>query len=85
MPVQRFVDSLDGKANAILLSFCNPENADVFSRSSLVVHPHSGINRIKLLYGKRYSMRMHVPGVGYVEENRYLLRKTIDALTCRES
>lgn len=76
--VQDWIDQIDGSALAILLDLCNPQNHHVHSKKSVIMHPTSNVNLQDIIKGG--CMRIYIPGEGYLEDNYYKLKKTIDKL-----
>ncbi len=71
--IQKWIDQMDGKALAILLQCCNPENCEIHSERSIIIHPKDRMNYIGLIRGGH--LRIYVPGEGYLESNHYRMRK----------
>ncbi len=73
--VQDWINEHDGKANTLVVMACSHPLVSITSRRSLVMHPFGTISSLKL--SQRERVRMFVPGIGYVEDNRSLLRKAL--------
>ena len=65
--MQNWINRNDGRASALIIISCNPENPDIYSHTSLVLHPHRKTSLEKLYHG---GVRMFVPGIGYLNDNR---------------
>lgn len=76
--MQNWIDQMDGQALAIFLGCCNPKNRDISSKISVIIHPNDSINMMDLTRGG--NLRIYVPGEGYLENNYYRLKKSIDKL-----
>ncbi len=80
--VQEWIDENDGSANLLIISACNPGNYSLSSGKSIVVHPDRNISYLDLLKRDRNKcIRIFVPGIGYVENNYRLLKRTITSLS----
>ena len=77
--VQRLIEKFDGVRSPLFLGICNKYDEEVSSRQSVIIHPRSKFNEFRLCRGK-VPLRIYVPGEGYLEDDYYRLRKTIDFL-----
>lgn len=76
--VQGWIDEHDG-ALALFVFCCNKANANINARQSAVFHFSQDINFTDAIRG-RVNVRLYLPGIGYVEQNRRLIHHTIAQL-----
>ncbi len=74
---EHFIDKRDGDATVILLNVVNPENRDIESRRSIVIHPSDKYD-LNVPY-RGPGLRVYVPGEGYVEGGK--MRKLVERLS----
>ncbi len=83
--MQHWINRVDGTALAIFLFSCNPHHYQVSSQHSLVFHMDSSFTVLDLVR-RRKPVRLYVPNVGYVDQDRRLLHQTIaDLEVCIET
>ena len=76
--MQKWIDFMDGSFAAIMLMACNPSNTAVTSKSSILIHLFEARSLpIALNPG---SMRLFIPGFGYVDRDYKKLRRIINKL-----
>jgi hypothetical protein len=75
--VQNWINLLDGKFAAILLYMCNPNNSEISSQHSIIVHSKDCLNVKDLVHGGHF--RLYFPNEGYFDESKKL-RSLIDKL-----
>lgn len=75
--VQNWIDKMDGKVLALVLCCCNPENKEVRSHKSIVIHLNDSVNIIGACKGK--NTKIYVPGKGYLDDY-YHIKKAIKEL-----
>lgn len=63
--VQNWVDYIDGRFAAAIIMTCNPNQASISSKRSIVIHPLEKIRFLDLLTG-RGSFKVYHPNLGYV-------------------
>lgn len=73
VPVQYWINDTDGKALALILVCCNPDNLEITSQESLVIHPNKNIPFLAL--GHLPTTKLYLPGEGYLPNTRYRFQK----------
>ncbi len=71
MPVQDWINQMDGKYDPLLIQACNGEKSEISSKHSVVIHANA---RIKFFKGRNgyhripftNSRRLYIPGSGYL-------------------
>ncbi len=81
-PVQEWVEQFDGKVAALFIQACNSRHSRVSSQKSLVMHPDRSFNWTDVL-ARRLSVRLFVPGEGYVEKEYGKMKRIIGDLKSR--
>ncbi len=76
--IQNWINKYDGKAVALVIMACNPNNLEITSKKSLVLHPSRNVRFTDLW--RAGAIRMFVPGFGYVDRDYRLLYKAIREL-----
>lgn len=71
--VQDFIDEHDGKIAVIFLPICNPYNATITAKRSIVVHPSKEIS-YKDIMGHTEHYRVYIPEIGYADDSRSVRR-----------
>jgi len=64
-PVQRWINSVDGKYDILYLFCCNPGNHEIRSKKSAVIHPIGTYSGIRKAAGY-VQIELYAPGLGYV-------------------
>jgi len=77
LPVQNWVNRLDGEYLGLFVAVCNNYNKDIESEKSIVVHLNKNSSFIGV--GRGGCLRLFVPGYGYLDNWRKL-RGAIDDL-----
>jgi hypothetical protein len=77
--VQRWIDENDGRASVLVIMGCNPHGRTIVSKQSIVLHPKGKISECAL-QTNHSLIRMYVPNIGYVENDRCLLRQAFREL-----
>lgn len=76
-PVQKWINEIDGKYNAIILDVCNPKNSKVKSEKSVIIHPSHSISNIMHLK-QTVQLEVYIPGIGYLDS--YLFEEQLKQL-----
>ncbi len=64
-PIQKWINKMDGKYNALILDVCNPGYNEILSEKSIVLHPEGEISNITLARGE-VPIRLFLPNSGYI-------------------
>ncbi|MBI4058278.1 hypothetical protein HY408_00755 [Candidatus Gottesmanbacteria bacterium] len=78
--VQEWVDKMDGSVAALMVTCCNPEECEIVSRKSLVLHPGRLARSFPEMVHTPGLIRLFVPPIGYVENDYKRLRRIINQL-----
>lgn len=73
--IQRWIDTHDGEAAALILLCCNSLNLEIRSKRSVVIHLNRDANVPDLFRGG--CLRMYHPDFGYIENNYYRIHKIL--------
>ncbi len=77
-PAQQWIDENDGEYAALIIFACNPNNNEITSAESAVLHA----NRNFSIYSSNaYSTplaRLYIPGEGYLEKSKERLRGLVE-------
>lgn len=65
IPVQEWVDQVDGKHRAVFIHCCNPNNLEIKSGASVIVHPRGVVSPARVNLGL-VNLRVYRPQVGYL-------------------
>ncbi|MCH7850305.1 MAG: hypothetical protein IH845_01550 [Nanoarchaeota archaeon] len=77
-PVQNWIDSLDGERAVIALRICNPNNTEIKSKRSIVLHWNSAASLREVFQGG--YVRIYVPGDGYLDGNYRGIKRALERL-----
>lgn len=76
--IQRWINEHDGRASALLILSCNAHNIPVYSKKSVLVHLNRAAGIADLLK-TRGLVRLYHPAMGYIEDDRYCIRRALQA------
>jgi len=74
--VQDWIDEVDEKYGLIILACCNPRNARIQSKKSVVLHTTENISLLDV-YHRRLKTKVYFPGFGYIEDSYRTIKKII--------
>ncbi len=64
--VQRWINEMDGRYNALVIDVCNPKSRRVYSKKSLVVAPNGVYSGLRQCVGM-VQVELFVPKIGYLD------------------
>jgi len=63
-PVQDWINENDGLYAVMFILCCNPENLEIYSEKSVIIHPNRIVNEKNII--QKYPLKIFVPSHGYI-------------------
>lgn len=74
--VQNWINTNDGTTSVLMISSCNAHNVHVRSKRSLLIHLNCEASFWDM-FRQRRILRLYHPAMGYIEGDRYRIRKVL--------
>jgi len=77
--VQNWINSIDGERAVIALRICNPEDMEITSKRSIILHTTRSLTALDIY--RKGPVRIYVPDEEYLDGDYTRIRKTLERLS----